>query len=119
MEHRWSQRQKLCGEVALTEVSTFDQSVILQDLSVGGMGVIIPGVQLPINAFMMVSISIEHPELPSSYRVLAQVVHSRMHYAGLMFVDPSTEMLSMLRRLQNHPEAMQVGAISLASTHPA
>lgn len=104
-------------ELANTDIRKL--SVVLSNLSVGGMGVVTQGVRLPINSFVTVSFNIEQPDTVSHHRVLAQVVHSEPDRAGLMFVDPGTETLHALRRLQNHPEEIKVSGISVVSTHAA
>ena len=109
MEHRWSQRRAMQGEVMLVVGGRRPAPVTVSDLSVGGLGVTGTDLNLPADSFVTVSFSIAQPQSVSHHRVLAQVVHSRARAAGLLFVDPGRETLQALRALLTQTVSGRVG----------
>jgi hypothetical protein len=91
--------------------------VALSDLSLGGLGVDGLDQSLPVDAFVTVSFSVSLAQDASHHRVLAQVVHSRAHQAGLLFIEPGSETLQALRALLAQPVSKRVD--TLAHPHAA
>lgn len=96
MEHRWSRRQVLRGDVQVSLSGGRAQALVLSDLSLGGIGVVTEA-PFPVDAFATVSFAVELSQGPAVIRTLSQVVHSRPTSAGFMFVDPGDETLRWLR----------------------
>lgn len=96
MEHRWSRRQSLRGDVLVSLSGGRAQTLVLSDLSLGGVGVVTDA-PFPVDAFATVSFAIELSQGPAVIRALSQVVHSRPASTGFMFVDPGYETLRWLR----------------------
>jgi len=119
MEHRWSRRLEMAGEVLLAMSGGSTRPVVLSDLSVGGMGVVTQEFPLPVNSFVTVSFWIQQRDNATHHRVLAQVVHSRPHQTGLMFIDPGAETLRALRAVQIRSADNRLSGISVARTHAA
>ncbi|HCU54771.1 MAG TPA: hypothetical protein DIC36_11025 [Gammaproteobacteria bacterium] len=119
MEHRWSRRLELSGEVLLAMSGGSTWPMALADLSVGGMGVVNQEFPLPVNSFVTVSFWIQQRDNATHHRVLAQVVHSRPDQTGLMFIDPGAETLRALRAVQIRGAESRVSGISVAPTHAA
>lgn len=104
MEHRWSRRQTLQGDVLVSMSGGRAQTLALSDLSLGGVGVVTEA-PFPVDAFATVSFSIELSQGPTVIRALSQVVHSRPTTTGFMFVDPGYETLRWLRETLAQSEA--------------
>jgi len=119
MEHRWSRRLELSGEILLAMSGGNTQPVALSDLSVGGIGVITQEFPLPVNSFVTVSFWIQQRDNATHHRVLAQVVHSRPRHTGLMFIDPGAETLRALRAVQIRSADSRLSGISIVRTHAA
>lgn len=119
MEHRWSSRLETGGEVLLAMSGGNNRPVTLSDLSVGGMGVVTQEFPLPVNSFVTVSFWIQQRDNATHHRVLAQVVHSRPHHTGLMFIDPGADTLRALRAVQIRGAESRLVGISVARTHAA
>jgi hypothetical protein len=103
MEHRWSRRLRLQGNVTLSMAGGKSQALLLSDLSLGGIGLMTPRVPLPVNGFVTVSFTLDQDDDTTHHRILAQVVHSRSTLAGLMFIDPEQETMRCLRTVLNEP----------------
>lgn len=96
MEHRWSRRQALRGDVLVSLSGGRAQTLALADLSLGGIGVLADS-PFPVDAFATVSFAVDLSQGPAVIRTLSQVVHSRPASTGFMFVDPGYETLRWLR----------------------
>lgn len=99
MEHRWSRRQAMQGEVMLAVAGRKPEPVAVSDLSVGGLGIAGSALSLLTDGFVTVSFSIAQSQGVSHHRLLAQVVHRAAHRAGLLFIDPGPDTLQALRTL--------------------
>jgi len=113
MEHRWSRRQALKGEILVSLSGGRTQVLALADLSLGGIAVATE-TPFPVDAFATVSFSVELDEGPTVIRLLSQVVHSRPMTTGFMFVDPGYETLRGLRETLARAASAQARSPSVA-----
>lgn len=111
MEHRWSPRRYLEGEVIMYYSPLGSFRAVLRDISLGGMFIETGETALPVNAPVIVSLVLRNRGELSPHRLHAMVVRATDAGSALMYVDSSEEILRPLRRcLQAPHEAALAGA---------
>ncbi len=111
MEHRWSPRRCLEGEVTMHYAPVGSFPAVLRDISLGGMFIETGDTALPVNAPVIVSLVLRSQGELSPHRLHAMVVRATDEGSGLMYVDSSEEILRPLRRWLHAPhEAARAGA---------
>jgi len=113
MEHRWSSRRPVDGEVTLSHPRYGLIRGIVRDISIGGMFVETGRVELPVNTPLVVSFRLRNGDLSDHYRLHAMVVRATDHGAALMYLDSSADTVRLLRQmLYGQPaEQVSVGAL--------
>jgi len=106
MEHRWSIRTPMQGNVMLTIPPWRKVRASLCDISVGGISVLAEHLDLPANAIVTLAFSLENAGEVSHHRLPGQVVYCGERRTGLVFINPANETLRILRRL---PDAVRAG----------
>lgn len=99
MEHRWSIRTPLKGEVVLTIQPWTKVRASLRDISMGGISVRAEHLDLPINAIVTLAFSLDNHGEASYHRLSGQVVYCDALHTGLVFLNPANETLRILRHL--------------------
>lgn len=84
MEHRWSERKPIEMEVALYYAPVGTIVGKTRDVSLEGMFVRAPGVELPMHAELEVSFKTRHGDQGHEHRLPAYVVHGNGEGFGLM-----------------------------------
>jgi hypothetical protein len=117
MEHRWSPRRYLEGEVTMhySPVGTFP--AVLRDIGVGGMFIETDGMALPVNAAVVVSLVLRDQGEISPTGGTPGWCAPRDEGCGLMYVDTSEEILQPLRRRLPAPHRV-AGAVAPARAAP-
>ena len=98
MEHRWSPRRYLEGEVTMHYSPVGSFPAVLRDISLGGMFIETGDTALPLNAPVVVSLVLRDQDELSPHRLHAMVVRTAEEGAGLMYIDAGAETLQPLRR---------------------
>lgn len=99
MEHRWSIRTPVLGDVVLTIPPSTKVRATLRDISMGGISVLADHLDLPTNTVVTLAFSIENAGQVSHHRLPGQVVYCDVRRAGLVFINPAIETLHVLRQL--------------------
>lgn len=99
MEHRWSARCFLGGEVTVSHPRYGILHAVLRDISLGGMFVETGRVELPVNAPVVVSFALQNGGYSSHHRLHAMVVRAADDGAALMYLDSSADTIRPLRRM--------------------
>lgn len=108
MEHRWSNRRSLDGEVTLSHPRYGLIRGVVRDISIGGMFVKTGHVELPVNTPVIVSFQLHNEGQSDHYRLHAIVVRADNDGAALMYLDSSAETVRPLRQMLYGPP---VGAV--------
>ncbi len=115
MEHRWSPRRYLEGEVIMHYSPVGSFPAVLRDISLGGMFIETDGMALPVNAPVIVSLVLRDQGELSPHRLHAMVVRATDAGSGLMYVDSSEEILRPLRRWLYAPHEAVLAASGSAA----
>lgn len=114
MEHRWSARRFLGGEVTVSHSRYGIIRAILRDISLGGMLVETGRVELPVNTPVTVSFVLQNGGRSSHHRMHAVVVRTTDNSAALMYLDSSADTIRPLRQmlygLPGEPAGFETGA---------
>lgn len=114
MEHRWSARRFLGGEVTVSHPRYGIIHALLRDISLGGMFVETGRAELPVNAPVVVSFMLQNGDGPSHHRLHATVVRTTDNGAALMYLDSSVDTIRPLRQmlygLPGEPAGLEGGA---------
>lgn len=114
MEHRWSARRFLGGEVTVSHPRYGIMHALLRDISLGGMFVETGRVDLPVNAPVVVSFVLQNGGNSSYHRLHATVVRTTDNGAALMYLDSSVDTIRPLRQmlygLPGEPAGPEAGA---------
>ncbi len=109
MEHRWSSRRFLGGEVTVSHPRCGIIHALLRDISLGGMFVETGRVDLPVNTPVIVSFMLQNQSGPSHHRLHAMVVRSTEDGAALMYLDSSADTIRPLRQMLYGPPVEPAG----------
>lgn len=109
MEHRWSIRRQIQGDVVLTIPPWRKVWASLCDISVGGLSVFANNLDLPANAIVTLAFSLKNGGQVSHHRLPGQVVYCDERRTGLVFINPANEMLHVLRHLADVVEGSASG----------
>jgi hypothetical protein len=96
MEHRWSVRWKVGGQVTVESLAG-QVAANMCDISVGGVFVDIPGSLLRPNSRVSLGFTLPHGEDLSHHRLHAMVVRTTERGVALMYVDNAPETMRNLR----------------------
>lgn len=114
MEHRWSARCFLGGEVTVSHPRYGIIHALLRDISLGGMLVETGRVGLPVNTPVIVSFMLQNGGRSSHHRMRAMVVRTTGDNAALMYLDSSADTIRPLRQtlygLPGEPAGLETGA---------
>lgn len=118
MEHRWSMRKPMQGNVVLSIPPWRKVRTSLRDISVGGVSVFADRLELPVNTIVTLAISLIGDGQVSHHRLRGQVVHCNARRTGLVFVNPADETLQVLRRLSDVHSVDGGAAVFVADQSP-
>lgn len=96
MEHRWSVRWKVGGQVTVESLAGHVVATMC-DVSVGGAFVEVPGSLLRPNSLVSLGFTLPHGGEPSHHRLHAMVVRTTEQGVALMYVDNGPETIRDLR----------------------
>lgn len=99
MEHRWSGRRFLGGEVNMNHPRYGVIRAMLRDISLGGMFVEVGRMELPVNTPVVVSFVLRNGGYSSHHRLHAMVVRTAKDGAALMYLDSSADTIRPLRQM--------------------
>lgn len=99
MEHRWSMRRFLGGNVTVSHPRYGLLRATLRDISLGGMFIELNRVELPVNTSVAVSFVLQDGARTSHHRLHAMVVRSTANSAALMYLDSSADTIRPLRQM--------------------
>ncbi len=99
MEHRWSLRKPVMGNVVVESPRLGKVRATLLDISLGGLLVDTDSVTLPLNAPVSVAFTLIPNDHRGDYRLQAMTVRQFQGAAGLMFQDLDIETIRALRKL--------------------
>jgi hypothetical protein len=101
MEHRWSVRRQIDGDVVLTLSLPPQERIVakLRNISVGGISIISDNLELPADTVVTLAFSLDNAGQVSYHRLPGQVVYCEKQRSGLIFINPTTETLRVLRQL--------------------
>lgn len=120
MEHRWSNRRPLDGEVALSHPRYGFVRGTVRDISIGGMFVETGRIGLPVNTPVVVSFRLQSGSQSDHYRLHAMVVRTAERGAGLMYLDSSADTIRPLREmLYGPPAAAEPASVGTLPAWPA
>lgn len=97
MEHRWSARRPVTGNVVVECPRIGLVRAALRDVSLGGMCVETNAVVIPINAPVSVVFDLESDEQREGYCLQAMVVRHTSRGAAIMFLDPEASVVRSMR----------------------
>lgn len=97
MEHRWSARKSVTGNVIIECPRIGLVRASLRDLSLGGMFIETHAVILPLNAPVSVVFDLPGEEGSESFCLQAMVVRHASRGAGVMFLDTGADIVSSMR----------------------
>jgi hypothetical protein len=109
MEHRWSGRRFLGGEVTLSHPRYGIIHAVVRDISLGGMFVETGRVELPLNTPLAVSFRLQNGGYASHHRLHAMVVRTADDGAALMYLDSSADAIRPLRQMLYGPPGETAG----------
>ncbi len=114
MEHRWSARRFLGGEVTVSHPRYGIIRALLRDISLGGMLVETGRVELPVNTPVVVSFMLQNGDRSNHHRLHSMVVRTTDNGAALMYLDSSADTIRPLRQmlygLPGEPAGLEAGA---------
>jgi hypothetical protein len=103
MEHRWSTRSTVSSIVDVAEPSGSTTQARMQNLSLGGMGLVSPQ-PFMVGTHVVVSFSLTTIDGSASrHRLAGQVVHGGAMHAGIVFLDAPHATVSVLREVLRQP----------------
>jgi hypothetical protein len=111
MEHRWSHRRPLDGEVTLSHPRYGLIRGSVRDISIGGMFVETGRVEFPLNTPVVVSFQLHNGNQSDHYRLHAIVVRASNEGAALMYLDSSADTVRPLRQMLYGPPAEAVDVL--------
>lgn len=97
MEHRWSARRPVTGNVIVECPRIGLVRAALRDVSLGGMCVETSAVVIPLNAPISVVFDLESDDQREGYCLQAMVVRHTTRGAGIMFLDPDAQIVRSMR----------------------
>jgi len=97
MEHRWSARRPVIGNVIVECPRIGLVRAALRDISLGGMFVETSAVVLPLNAPVSVVFDLPADDGNEGFCLQAMIVRHASRGAGLMFLDPGSEVIRSMR----------------------
>ncbi len=99
MEHRWSGRKSILGNVTLDCERTGAVQAAVRDVSLGGMLVDAGSVTMPMHALVVVGLNFFSDVIGDDYRLQAMVVRHGPKGTALMFLDPDLQAINTLNRV--------------------
>ncbi len=97
MEHRWSARKLVAGNVVVECPRVGLVRAAMRDVSLGGMFLETKAVVLPVNAPVTVVFDLPAGPQGGAYCLQAMIVRRTSGGAGLMFLDPESEAVRAMR----------------------
>ena len=97
MEHRWSARRPVIGNVIVECPRIGLVRAALRDVSLGGMFIETKAVVLPLNAPVSVVFDLPADDGNEGYCLQAMIVRHASGGAGIMFLDPGGEVVRSMR----------------------
>lgn len=97
MEHRWSARKPVTGNVIVECPRIGLVRAALRDISLGGMLVETTAVVLPLNAPVSVVFDLPLEDRREGFCLQAMIVRHTSGGAGVMFLDPETSVMRSMR----------------------
>jgi hypothetical protein len=97
MEHRWSARRPVIGNVIVECPRIGLVRAALRDISLGGMLVETSAVMLPLNAPVSVVFDLRGDDGNEGYCLQAMIVRHATRGAGIMFLDPGSDVIRSMR----------------------
>ena len=97
MEHRWSARKPVTGNVVVECPRVGLVKATMRDVSLSGMFVDTGPMVLPLNAPVSVVFNIPSEKSDGDYCLQAMIVRHTAKGAGIMFLDPDSETIRGMR----------------------
>jgi hypothetical protein len=97
MEHRWSTRKSYTGSVVVECPRVGLVRATMRDISLSGMFVETGPMVLPLNAPVSVVFNLPEDKRDSDYCLQAMIVRHTTNGAGIMFLDPDTDIVRSMR----------------------
>ena len=97
MEHRWSARRAVTGNVIVECPRMGLVRAALRDISLGGMLIETSAVVLPLNAPVSVVFDLPADDGNEGYCLQAMIVRHAARSAGIMFLDPGSDVIRSMR----------------------
>ncbi len=116
MEHRWSTRKSVTGNVVVECPRIGLIHAAMQDVSLGGMSINAESVSLPVNAPLAVVFDLASGERRDAYCLQAMVVRRIAGGGmGIMFLDPDAEVIRAMRIALYGSSAANFARLSVAA----
>lgn len=97
MEHRWSARRVVTGNVIVECPRIGLVRAALRDISLGGMFIETSAVVLPLNAPVSVVFDLPADDGNEGFCLQAMIVRHTARGAGIMFLDPGGDVIRSMR----------------------
>ncbi|HKQ30855.1 MAG TPA: PilZ domain-containing protein [Burkholderiales bacterium] len=97
MEHRWSARKPVTGNVVVECPRVGLIRATMRDVSLSGMFVETGPMVLPLNAPVSVVFSLSPSKSGDDHCLQAMIVRHTTKGAGIMFLDPDTDIIRAMR----------------------
>lgn len=97
MEHRWSMRKPVTGNVIVECPRLGLVQATMRDISLGGMSVETDAVPLPLNAPVAVVFDLPSGDRRDAYCLHAMIVRRTVNGAAIMFLEPDANVLRTMR----------------------
>jgi hypothetical protein len=99
MEHRWSARKSVDGNVVVECPRVGLVRAIMRDVSLSGMFVETGPLVLPLNAPVSVVFNLPSDSHERDYCLQAMIVRHTTKGAGIMFLDPDADTIRTMRSM--------------------